>query len=786
MDSAPATPAAPVLDDADLAARLLAVGPEDPCALRGMHPDPAGGVVVRVVLPGAVTVDVVDAHDPRRRWPLTRVHPQGVFILHLNEAPFPYTLVVDDGNAAHPWEDAYRFGPGLDAETLAQLARGECLRLWQHLGAHAQTRDGVAGVRFAVWAPYARRVSVVGDFNRWDGRVHPLRPRPEAGVWELFVPQARPGHLYKFELLDRQGTLLPLKADPLARQSEALPGTASRILPPLEPLWHDAAWMARRAASNPFALPLSVYEVHLGSWRRVPEESNRMLTYQELAERLIAHALDLGFTHIELLPLHEHPADASWGYQPVGLFAPNHRHGDPLALRTLIDRCHQAGLGVIIDWVPGHFPSDVHGLARFDGTPLYEHPDLRHDQHPGWPSLIYHHGRPQVANLLLANALYWLEEFHVDGLRVGGVATMLYLEHPRESATWLPPTQRHQENPDAVDFLRRLNQLVRTHGQGAITFAEESTARPRVSWPAQEDGLGFHFKWNMGWVHDTLHYMSRDPIHRRLSHNNLTFGLLYAFQERFVLALGHDDCAPGRGSPWGRMPGDTWQKFANMRLYLAFLYAHPGKKLLFMGTEFGQCREWNHAASLDWHLLESHQRSFHLGIMDLVRQLNHLHRSLSALHQRDTDSGGFQWIDCNDVDQSIVSFIRRGDDPKDMLLAVFNFTPVPRHNYRVGAPAAGRYIELLNTDASRFAGSGLDNGGHADTHDIPCHGQTQCLELTLPPLGAILLALRITPDPETTSLPQPADHPFPVPPAAVTAPTGPSPASEGSESPAEG
>jgi 1,4-alpha-glucan branching enzyme len=612
------------------------------------------------------------------------------------------------------------------------MAEGRHLRLYERLGAHPVTVNGVAGVSFAVFAPSARRVSVVGHFNSWDGRRHVMRKRHESGVWELFVPAITAGELYKFEILGVDGKLLPLKADPLAFEQETPPSTASRVLGLKTREWRDADWFGSAAARQALNAPISIYEVHLGSWRR----GDGMLSYERLAAELVPYVADMGFTHVEFLPVSEHPFYGSWGYQPIGLFAPTARYGTPEGFARLVEAFHQSGIGVIIDWVPAHFPSDAHGLARFDGTALYEHEDPRKGFHRDWNTLIYNFGRREVSNFLLANALYWLERFHVDGLRVDAVASMLYLDYSRPAGEWIPNIHGGRENLEAIEFLKSFNSTLAELRPNAVTIAEESTAWPQVSRPVGQGGLGFNYKWNMGWMHDTLDYMGREPVHRRYHHHQLSFGLLYAFSENFVLPLSHDEVVYGKGSLLGRMPGDRWQKFANLRAYYGFMWTHPGRKLLFMGGEFGQEREWNHDQSLDWHLLAD---PLHRGVQLLVKDLNRLYRNEPALHQADSEPKSFEWIDANDADNSVVSYLRKDASGTRLVLAVSNFTPVVREGYRVGAPVGGRWIERLNTDAAVYGGSNVGNGGSVAADATSWHGRPFSLRLTLPPLATLIL-----------------------------------------------
>jgi 1,4-alpha-glucan branching enzyme len=708
----------------------------DPFAFLGMHKSSAG-LYVRAFLPEVEEMAVVDAASGEVAAPGERLHPAGLFVASLPErkAPFRYRLRVLRGGHWHEFDDIYRFPPVLGELDVHLLVEGNHLASHQKLGAHPVVHDGVEGVAFAVWAPNARRVSVVGAFNAWDGRRMPMRKRHAGGFWEIFVPSLRPGQLYKYELLGPDGELLPLKADPHAEQAERPPGTASVVAPPPRHLWQDGAWMGERWRHNDRAAPIAIYEVHLGSWRRNLAREGRYLSYRELADQLVPYVADLGFTHIEVMPVTEFPFDGSWGYQPISLFAPTSRFGSPDDFRAFVDACHRAGLGLWLDWVPGHFPSDAHGLGRFDGTALYEHADPRQGLHRDWNTLIYNYGRREVANFLLSSALYWMGEFHIDGLRVDAVASMLYLDYSRNQGEWIPNPFGGRENLDAINFLRRMNELVFGEASGATTAAEESTAWPMVSRPVYVGGLGFGFKWNMGWMHDTLGYMSMDPIHRKYHHNDMTFGLLYAFHENFILPLSHDEVVHGKGSLLGRMSGDRWQRFANLRAYFAFMWTHPGKKLLFMGGEFAQEHEWNHDTSLDWHLLGD---PFHAGVHSLMRDLNWLYRETPALHRLDCDPEGFAWIDAANGAESVLSYVRRGREPHELAVIVCNFTPVPRHDYRIGVPRPGRYRERINTDAEIYGGSGVGNAGEVRADPHPMHGHAYSLRLHLPPLGALI------------------------------------------------
>ncbi|WP_397473661.1 1,4-alpha-glucan branching protein GlgB [Pusillimonas sp.] len=621
------------------------------------------------------------------------------------------------------------FGPLLGELDIHLLAEGRHEYLADCLGAHPCTVKGVAGTRFAVWAPNAQSVSVVADFNAWDGRMHRMRLRPECGVWETFVPGVDDGACYKFELVGRDGSLLPHKADPVARRTELPPATGSIVTSVRDFQWTDEDWLAQRAGHQGPTAPISIYEVHMGSWQR---NERGAATWRQCGPRLIEHACRLGFTHIELLPIMEHPFGGSWGYQPLGLFAPTARWGEPADFAWFVNACHEAGLGVILDWVPAHFPSDPHGLGLFDGTALYEHADPRQGLHPDWDTLIYNFGRTEVRNFLVASALEWLRRYHVDGLRVDAVASMLYLDYSREPGEWMPNRHGGRENLEAVSFLSELNDTVRRLCPGIIMVAEESTAWPGVTASTDKGGLGFDYKWNMGWMHDSLRYMSREPVHRTYHHDDMTFGTVYAWTERFVLPLSHDEVVHGKGSLLGKMPGDRWQSFANLRAYYAFMWASPGRKLVFMGAELAQQREWNHDDFLQWEALAD---PAHAGVQHLLRDLNILYRQYPALHAADDDPLGFAWLIGDDRNNSVFAFERRNGE--QVVLVVCNMTPVPRWNYHVGASVPGRWRELLNTDAAVYGGANVGNDGQVQTRAEPAHGRAQCLSLTLPPLGAV-------------------------------------------------
>ncbi|MGH3107160.1 MAG: 1,4-alpha-glucan branching protein GlgB [Rubrobacter sp.] len=702
----------------------------DPFSFLGMHPAKGGGYVVRVFLPGARTVEVV-SYDGDALGELERIHPDGLFTGPVAEM-VPYRLLIAwEGGGEAEVEDPYRFPAVLGEQDLYLFGEGNHLRLYEKLGAHPIEFEGVAGTSFAVWAPNARRVSVIGDFNFWNGRRHVMRKHP-GGVWEIFIPEVGEGALYKYEIKGPNRRLLPLKADPFGFRAERLPGTASIVHGMGHYEWGDAAWMEERESKSALDAPMAIYEVHLGSWRRNPDGS--YYTYGQLAEELVPYVAEMGYTHVEFLPPTEHPFDGSWGYQPLGLYAPTSRFGTPDEFKRLVDAFHRAGIGVIIDWVPAHFPEDPHGLGLFDGTHLYEHADPRQGRHPDWGTLVFNYGRPEVSNYLLANALFWVSEYHVDGLRVDAVASMLYLDYSREPGEWIPNVHGGNENLEAVAFLQRMNELVFGRHPGATTLAEESTAWPMVSRPVSMGGLGFGYKWNMGWMHDSLQYMSEDPINRRYHHNEITFSLVYAFNENFVLPLSHDEVVHGKRSLIDKMPGDEWQKFANLRAYYGFMYTHPGKQLLFMGGELGQRREWNHDSSLDWHLLEE---TPHRGVRSLVKDLNALYSATPALYEVDFEPAGFGWIEGGDMENSVVSFLRRGN--KDLAIVVCNFTPVVRHGYRIGVPEGGTYEEALNTDDTRYGGSGVGNSEGVSVEKVPSHGQPYSVSLTLPPLATMIL-----------------------------------------------
>ncbi len=705
----------------------------DPFAVLGPF-DADIGRFVRAFLPGASGVEVVARGDERHLGTLAPIQPDGLFMGQV-EGHEPYRLQIKWPGAVQETEDPYSADLLLSETDLHLFNEGRLFEIAFTLGANPVTVDGVRGTRFAVWAPNARAVSVIGDFNTWDNRRHPMRLRYPSGVWELFLPRVGPGARYKFAMVGPDGTRLADKADPLAKATEPPPATASIVADPLPYTWHDEAWMQQRGARHGADAAISVYEVHAASWFRPGPDQT--LSWDGLAERLVPYVVETGFSHIELMPIAEHPFGGSWGYQPLGLFAPSGRFGPPEGFCRFVDACHRADVGVIIDWVPAHFPTDAHGLAHFDGTPLFEHADPREGFHQDWNTYIYNFGRREVQGFLIASGVHWLEHFHVDGLRVDAVASMLYRDYSRKQGEWVPNIYGGRENLEAIGFLRHFNTVVAERCAGAMTIAEESTAWPGVSRPVQDGGLGFSFKWNMGWMHDTLQYMQYPPIYRGYHHDQLTFGLIYAFSENFVLPLSHDEVVYGKGSLIEKMPGDDWQRFANLRAYFGFMWAHPGKKLLFMGGEIAQWREWNHDSAIEWDLLDQPR---HRGIQTLVRDLNALYRQEFALHAKDSVSTGFRWVIGDDAANSVFAFMRYGNEDGQMVLVVCNMTPVPRFEYGIGVPRPGFWRELLNTDVDVYGGSNMGNAGGVESVAIQMHGEAQALLLTLPPLATVFLS----------------------------------------------
>ncbi len=723
--------------------RILDSEHHDPFQVLGVHEVQVGAkkaIAIRAFLPEAKEAFVLEVKNLNNKYPMDKVHPKGFFevVFTGRKTVFPYKLkTMNSQGHEQIFFDPYSFLPMLSDYDLYLFNEGNHHRIYEKLGAHVREVNGIRGVHFSVWAPNALRVSVVGDFNNWDGRRHQMRNLGTSGVWELFIPELSEGELYKFEIKteDKQ---IQLKADPFKFSSELRPKTAGVIhdININRYVWNDEQWIQKRDVKNQLESPISIYEVHLGSWMKVKEDNNRWLTYRELAYKLVEYVKEIGFTHIELLPIAAHPYDGSWGYQVSGYYSPTARHGSPEDFMYFVNYCHQYGIGVILDWVPSHFPKDSHALSWFDGTALYEHADPRIGEHKEWGTKVFNYGRNEVRSFLISNAIFWIEKYHLDGLRVDAVASMLYLDYARQEGEWIPNKYGGRENLEAIDFLKKINESVYKYHPGVLMIAEESTAWPGVSRPTYLGGLGFGFKWNMGWMHDTLEYMSKDSVFRKFHHNNLTFSLLYAFSENFILPLSHDEVVHGKKSLLDKMPGDIWQKFANLRLLLGFMYGHPGKKLLFMGGEFGQWIEWNYRKSLDWHLLEydSHRK-----LRQFVKDLNHIYLSEPSLYEVDFHYSGFEWLDFRDAEGSIISFMRRGKDPNDILIFVFNFTPVPRLKYKIGVPFSAFYREILNSDSELYWGSNMGNAGGVAAENTPCHQWPYTLALTLPPLSVLVL-----------------------------------------------
>ncbi|NMP29997.1 1,4-alpha-glucan branching protein GlgB [Thalassotalea sp. M1531] len=696
-----------------------------------------GYLTITTFVSGADSVEIIDKKTGKSVARLSLQHPDGVFYKKLRrKKPFEYRLIITRNGKTETIDDAYQLSPTLGDLDIHLLGEGNHLHPYRVMGAQLTKHQGVNGVSFSVWAPNASAVSVIGDFNNWDGRCHPMQNINYSGYWNVFIPKLTAGCHYKFELKDRQGNLLPLKADPYGMQAQYRPETASIVASNKAYKWQDKAWLAKREQRNSRNAAISIYEIHLGSWKR--DENGKFLNYRDIAKQLIPYVLEMGFSHIQLMPVSEFPFDGSWGYQPVGLFAPTARFGNADDFRFFIDQCHQADIGVLIDWVPGHFPVDDHGLSQFDGTHLFEHADPRQGYHPDWNTLIYNYGRTEVANFLRASATHWLDRFHVDGIRVDAVASMLYLDYSREAGEWIPNKHGGRENLEAVAFLQRFNEELYREYPGSFSVAEESTSWPGVSKPTDMGGLGFGYKWNMGWMNDSLEYMKKEPVHRQYHHNDMSFSLVYAFDENFVLPLSHDEVVHGKGSILARMPGDTWQQFANLRAYYGFMWTHPGKKLLFMGCEFAQGKEWNHDAELDWHQLDIH---WHAGVKQLVQDLNKVYTQTPALYQKDCESSGFCWLDHDNAEHSIFSYVRYGYDNTPPAIVVCNFTPQVHHDFVIGAPKAGHYREVLNSDAAIYGGSNQGNSHVATTSDMPWQGQAQSIAITVPPLSTIVLVL---------------------------------------------
>jgi 1,4-alpha-glucan branching enzyme len=724
----------------DALKRIISTDHHDPYSVLGAHLVEKKGiraVAVRAFLPEAKEVSVIETATSTE-YVMTKIMEEGFYevVLPDHSEVFPYQLKkVTHEDTREIFSDPYSFLPTITEYDLYLFNSGDHHRIYDKLGAHACEVQGVTGVQFGVWAPNAKNVSVVGNFNNWDRRRHAMRVLGASGVWEIFLPGVHEHELYKFQVKTKSGAILE-KADPYGTEMELRPKTATKINFLQQHAWNDDRWIQQRSESDHLGEPISIYEVHLGSWARVAEENNRWLTYRELAEKLVAYVQKQGYTHIELLPIMEHPFDASWGYQVTGYFAPTSRFGTPQDFMFFVDYCHQHNIGVILDWVPAHFPKDQFALAQFDGTHLYEHADPRKGEHQDWGTYIFNYGRNEVRNFLLSNALFWVDKYHIDGLRIDAVASMLYLDYSRKKGEWIPNKYGGRENLEAIHFLKDTNKLIRQYYPGVLTIAEESTAYPGVTTDSQFGGLGFSLKWNMGWMHDMLIYFSNDPLFRMYHHNNLTFALLYAFSERFLLPLSHDEVVHGKASMLHKMPGDDWQKFANLRLLYGLMYGFPGKKLLFMGCEFAQRNEWNHEQSLDWHLT---QFPPHAGMQQWITDLNRLYKMERALHQVDFHYSGFEWIDFHDKASSVITFMRKSFDGKEKVIVVCNFTPTPRYQYRIGVPEEGWYKEILNSDSSYYGGSNMGNAGEIAAEPLACHNRSFSLNLTLPPLAAVFL-----------------------------------------------
>ncbi|MBI5675329.1 MAG: 1,4-alpha-glucan branching protein GlgB [Nitrospirae bacterium] len=715
----------------------------DPFAVLGPHPQKSASkesLIIRAFLPDAEEASVIPPDQPGLSiMNMKRIHPEGIFEAEFKDAKevFPYMIEIKTrGGETRAFHDPYSFPAILTDFDLHLFNEGTHFEIYEKFGAHTKIINGVKGVSFAVWAPNAGSICVTGDFNNWDGRRHPMRGRGVSGVWELFIPGITTGEKYKFRVKSKRGDYIEHKADPYAFYFEERPRSASIVHNINRYKWNDDEWISERTKKNWLDTPISTYEVHLGSWRRHTEENNRFLTYRELAASLIPYVKDMGYTHIELLPVMEHPLDESWGYQVIGYFAPTSRFGTPEDFMYFVDQCHLNGIGVILDWVPAHFPKDPHGLASFDGTSLYEHEDPRKREQMDWGTLIFNYGRNEVSNFLISNALFWLKKYHIDGLRVDAVASMIYLDYSRGPGEWIPNIYGGNENLEAIAFIKRFNEVVHQYNPGVLTIAEESTAWPMVSKPTYVGGLGFSLKWDLGWMHDILSYIVKDPLFRKFHHNELTFRILYAFTENFVLVLSHDEVVHGKGSMLDKMSGDLWQRFANLRLLYGLMYGQPGKKLLFMGGEIGQWREWAVSQSLDWHLL---QYEPHKKLQRYIKDMNQLYKNETALYEADFDHRGFEWIDFRDWEHSIISFIRRGKNRDDLLVLIFNFTPVPHSGYRLGVPENGFYREIINSDSDIYWGSNMGNSGGLQAEKKNCHGMPYSVNLVIPPLSVIIL-----------------------------------------------
>ncbi|OHD18955.1 MAG: 1,4-alpha-glucan branching enzyme, partial [Spirochaetes bacterium GWB1_27_13] len=720
-----------------------------PQYILGMHPvevrDPNDNtkkktvLSVRAFIPDAKQIFILDEKDTKLKWEMDRIHQDGLFegIVWNRSERFHYKLKCI-GFHGQDWEMDDPYEEWVDGVTQFDrylFNRSQHYKIYEKMGAHIMTKDGKKGVYFSLWAPNAERVSVIGNFNSWDGRRNQMSLLEDAGVWVTFVPGLKEGEVYKYEIKSKSGQLLE-KADPYATFAEVRPKTASVVYTLEEYKWNDEKWLSERSKRDLLNQPVSIYEVHLGSWMKVPEEGNRFLTYKEFVDKLIPYVKDLGFTHIELLPISEHPFDGSWGYQVTGYFAPSSRFGKPDELQYFIDSCHQAGIGVLLDWVPGHFPKDKHGLIEFDGTALYEHADPRKGEHMDWGTKIFNYGRMEVKNFLISNALYWVDKFHFDGLRVDAVASMLYLDYSRKEGEWVPNEFGGRENLEAIEFFKHLNSIIHQYFPGVLMMAEESTSFAGVTKPSYVNGLGFGFKWNMGWMHDTLEFIQKEPIHRKYHHGELTFSFIYAWSENFILPFSHDEVVHGKGSMINKMPGDYWQKFANLRALYSYMWGHPGKQLLFMGQEFAQFEEWNAEKSLDWHLLDF---DYHRGIQKCIRDLNTIYKTEKSLWEKDCTPEGFIGINMGDSDNSIVSFIRRSNDPFDFLVFLVNFTPVPRYNYKIGVPENCYYEEIFNSDSLKYCGSNCGNNGGVNSMQEGSFGMPYSIDVVVPPLGCVIL-----------------------------------------------
>ncbi len=713
---------------------------DDIFAYLGKHSLANGNLVVRAFLPFAHKVELVDYQSKQSLAEFVCLHPDGLFSVITQEIDLDrYLLRVTYDEAVLDLEDTYRFPTTIGEQDKYWWGEGTHEHAYRFLGAHLIELDGVAGCRFAVWAPNAKRVSVVGDFNHWDGRRNCMRKLIPSGVWEIFIPGVDQGTRYKYEIKSADGSLMPHKADPFGFYAQVPPEQASVVVDMNAYQWTDDEWHSKKYLWTKRDRPVSIYELHLGSWRRVPEEGNRYLTYHEMADQLIPYVKELGFTHVQLMPVSEYPFDGSWGYQPIGMYAATSRFGTVDDFKYFVDKCHQNDIAVLIDWVPGHFPTDAHGLGLFDGTPLYEHADERQGFHPDWNTFIYNYGRKEVANFLMSNAIFWFDHYHIDGLRVDAVASMLYLDYSRDEGAWIPNRYGGRENLEAIDFIRMTNERVYKNFPDAMMVAEESTSWPGVSKPVHFGGLGFGFKWNMGWMNDSLEYISKDPIYRQYHHHDMTFSMYYAFSENFILPLSHDEVVHGKGSILGRMPGDPWQKFANIRAYYGFMWGHPGKKLLFMGSEFGQGPEWNHDASIHWHQLDVPE---HAGVQALVRDLNNLYVSKPQMYATDTEENGFEWIEADDQHNSIFSFIRKSSNEDTFLVFVCNFTPEVHQNYRLGVNTDGMYKQILNTDSTCYGGSGTENSSPVHAQSMPWQYRQFSIEITVPPLATVVFELQ--------------------------------------------